>query len=187
MSPNIPVSMHSYEEATEFSGAQAGACTDPARLTVARNVILETLRLYPPLPMLTRVTTRDTELGGHPIPQGTTVVFSPYTVQHRPELYPDPQSFLPERWAGYAPTLRPPRGPFVAFGSGARKCIGDTFALTHATLALTSIAARWRLHALTGRAPRPATSVAMSPRGLRLLPEMRHPPMLPVPGCHTGR
>ncbi|MFD5352785.1 cytochrome P450 [Streptomyces sp. NPDC058657] len=176
-----------YEEAAKFLGREGDACADPARLVVARNVVLETLRLYPPLPMLTRVTTRETELGGHTVPQGTTVIFSPYTVQHRPGLYADPEAFLPERWADCAPGFRPPRGPFVAFGGGARKCIGDTFALTHATLALSSIAARWRLHALTDRTPKPATSMTMSPSRLRLLPEKRHPLTVPVHGPPAGR
>jgi pentalenene oxygenase len=122
------------------------------------------------LPAITRVTTRDARLDGQPVPAGTTVVFSPYTLHHRPELFPGPEDFDPGRWDDGGHGLRPPKGAFLAFGAGARQCIGDTFALTHAVLALSTIAARWQLRPVPGRSVRSAPRLVLSPTTLRLLP-----------------
>ncbi|MER5888655.1 cytochrome P450 [Streptomyces sp. NPDC001941] len=163
-----------YAEAIEEEARlQAGGKHDPARLPMARKVILETLRLYPPAPMITRLATQDTELGGHRVPRGTTVIFAPFTIQHRPDLYPDPDAFRPDRWPEHGSTLQLPRSPFSAFGGGARQCIGDTFGLTHATVALSTIAARWRLHRTTRREPRPGISLTLVPPRLTLTPHRR--------------
>ncbi|MCC0093451.1 cytochrome P450 [Streptomyces flavotricini] len=62
-----------------------------------------------------------------------------------------------------APT--PPRDAFLAFGGGARKCIGDTFGMTEATLALAAIAARRHPRPVPGHQCRPAPGAALTPRG----------------------
>lgn len=140
---------------------------DLPHLTLTRGVILESLRLYPPVPLLTRLATRDTRLGAHHIPAGSVVVYSPYCVQHQSGLYPEPDRFDPDRWDG---TTYPhqPRAPFLAFGAGPRQCVGDTFAMTQATLILATIAAHWYLHPTSRRKPRPALSAVLSPRTLRM-------------------
>jgi pentalenene oxygenase len=137
-----------------------------AKLEVTARVVQETLRLYPPAWMLTRTTTADTRLAGHPVAAGTTVVYSPYLVHHSADSYPDPELFDPDRWDGARP--QPPRHAFIPFGGGARKCIGDRFGTAEAVLALSAIAARWQLEPLPGRPVRPATGLTLSPRGLRL-------------------
>ncbi|MER7952793.1 cytochrome P450 [Streptomyces sp. NPDC096079] len=147
---------------------RASDTADPRQLPLTRAVITETLRLYPPVWLSMRTTTTDTPLGGHHVQAGTTVVLSPYLIQHRPDLYPDPELFDPGRWTG---TTRPapPRDAFVPFGAGARKCIGDQFALAETVLALAAIVNRWHLETpgrAAFRAPRPLT--ILQPRGLRL-------------------
>ncbi|MFD4656999.1 cytochrome P450 [Kitasatospora sp. NPDC058444] len=91
---------------------------------------------------LTRTVTRDTSLGGYPLPAGSGLVYSPYLLHHRPDLHADPETFDPDRCTPDRP--QPPRDAFIPFATGARKCIGDTFATTEATLALATIAARRR-------------------------------------------
>ena len=51
-----------------------------------------------------------------------------YTMQRDPELYPDPEAFLPERWLPEAESLglTPPKDAWMSFGDGARSCIGDS-------------------------------------------------------------
>lgn len=149
-------------EATDVPGA------DISRLPLARNVILETLRLFPPVPLLTRISTKDIRLGGHFLPAGTTVVYSPYLVQRQGEHFADPDSFVPDRWAGDGEPLRPPRGALLAFGGGARRCVGDTFGLVEAMLMLSTITRRWSMRSLPGSRVRPATSLVLSPRALRM-------------------
>ncbi|WP_036567309.1 cytochrome P450 [Nocardia sp. BMG51109] len=115
---------------------------DLPHLPLARRVITETLRLYPPTWILTRHVTADTTLGHTPIPAGTTIAVSPFIAHRSPQLYDDPAEFRPDRWIHRAPK---PDGRFIAFGAGARKCIGEDFAWMEATLALATITARWRL------------------------------------------
>lgn len=67
-------------------------------LEFTRRVFTETVRMRPPVWILTRTTSTDTELGGHPIAANTTVVYSPYLIHHRADLYDDPDRFDPDRW-----------------------------------------------------------------------------------------
>jgi pentalenene oxygenase len=138
---------------------------DLPNLKLTGGVITETLRMYPPAWMLPRIITTDTRLGGHPIPAGSILLYSPYLLHHRSDLYPNPDRFDPDRWAG-GHCAQLPRGAFIPFASGARKCIGDTFAITEATLTLATLTARWRLRLLSGRRVRPARAVLLQPRGL---------------------
>jgi cytochrome P450 len=148
-------------------GDRSATYDDADNLKLTRSIFAETIRLRPPVWILTRTTATDTELGGHAIRAGTTVVYSPYIIHHRRDLYGDPERFDPDRWDGERAAAQL-RDAFVGFGAGARKCIGDVFATTEATLALATIAARWHLTPVSGHRVRPARSAASSPQGLRL-------------------
>ncbi|MFE0522998.1 cytochrome P450 [Streptomyces sp. NPDC058954] len=162
--PHIAERLHAEADAV-LAGGVAGF-DDLPRLEVTRNIITETMRLYPPGWLLTRTTTVDAELGGRHIPAGTDVAFSPYQIHHRGDLFTEPERFDPDRWApDRAGAI--PREAFLPFGGGARKCIGDAYALTEATLALATIAARWRLEPTPGRRVRAAPyALALGPKGL---------------------
>jgi cytochrome P450 len=163
--PEIEHRLHAEVDAV-LAGAPA-SYEDLPKLELTGRVVTETLRIYPAAWILTRTITTDTHLGGHPIPAGSTLIYSPYLLHHRPDLYPDPDRFDPDRWTnGHTP--QPPRQILIPFGGGARKCIGDTFAITEATLALATITARWRLRPLPGHHVHPAPAVSLRPRGLRM-------------------
>ncbi|WP_438296213.1 cytochrome P450 [Streptomyces sp. HUAS TT7] len=131
-------------------------------LAVTHRIVTETLRAYPPAWLLTRVVSADTTLGGHHVSAGSTVVFSPYVIHRRGDLYPDPDRFDPDRWA----EGKPPRDAFFPYGAGARKCVGDQFGETEAVLTLASIAARWVLRPPPGYRARPSLGATL---GLRKL------------------
>ncbi|WP_240152077.1 cytochrome P450 [Streptomyces mobaraensis] len=141
------------------------------RLTAA--VVNEALRLYPPAWLLTRTTTSDTSLGGHTLPGGTTVIYSAYLLHRRPDLFPDPERFDPDRWIVAPGEPAPPRTAFLPFGSGPRKCIGDVFALTEAALALATVVADWELRPANGRRVRPAPRLVLSPHRLPMITAAR--------------
>ncbi|GLZ33932.1 cytochrome P450 [Lentzea sp. NBRC 105346] len=149
----------------EVDAVLSGPATldDLASLELTNRVILEVLRLYPPAWILNRVVSADTSLGGHSIPAGTTLVYSPYLIHHRADLYPSPSRFDPDRW------LAAPPHPltFVPFGGGARKCIGDQFGVVEATLVLATVMRRWELEPV-GRAVRPSAALTLRPVGLRM-------------------
>lgn len=146
---------------------------DLARLDLAHRVVAETLRYYPSAWFYSRTVTAPVELAGEHLTPGTPVLLSPYLLHHRPDLYPDPERFDPGRWS---PERRAelPRQAYVPFGYGARKCIGDVYALTEITLALAVIASRWHLRPRPGPLPphlvepRPWTVIHPAPLRLRL-------------------
>ncbi|MGW0336605.1 cytochrome P450 [Streptomyces sp. NPDC003011] len=157
---------------TVLAGRTRPAADDLPRLVHTRNIVTETLRHSPPGWLFTRVTTRDTRLAGHPLRKGSTVLYSPYLLQHDPASFPDPDRFLPDRWLpGQA--APGPQGAMVPFAAGSRKCLGDAFAMTEAVVAVAVIAGRWRLRHPPGPVERPRPAVTLGPRSLVMTCEPR--------------
>lgn len=150
---------------------------DLANLTFTKQVIMESLRLYPPVWMSTRVVTEATELGGYKFDKGTTFLISPYILHHNPDLFHQPESFNPDRWQPGGMSDESRRS-VLPFGAGARKCIGDQFGLTEMTIALAGIAARWDLNPVSDRPLQPIARATLKPGRLPMrLQERRHEPV----------
>jgi cytochrome P450 len=158
-------------EADEVLGGRLATWDDMPRLDYAGRVVHEALRLYPPAWVIPRVTTRETVLAGRRLPRGATVLFTPYLTHRRADVHRDPLRFDPDRWPeGAGRGGRPMstgRGSYVPFGEGAHRCIGETFALVEATMAVASVAARWSLRPLPAARPvRPAARAVLAPQRL---------------------
>ncbi|MEV8525101.1 cytochrome P450 [Streptomyces sp. NPDC052000] len=154
--PEVEAQLHA--EVDETLAGRTATPDDLDGLAYTRRVISEVLRMYPAGWFFTRVTTADTTLAGQALPAGTALLYSAYLLQHRPDLFPDPERFDPDRW------LKPsgdslPRGAHVPFGGGNRKCIGDQFALVEMTLALATVCTRWSVH------PDPGATLRVRVRG----------------------
>ncbi len=137
---------------------------DLGNLPTVSRVLTETLRMYPAGWLLTRVVSRDTELAGIRLPEGTTVAVSPHIIHRREDIYERANEFTPSRWDD----VKPDRTTYIPFGAGARKCIGDQFALTEAGLALATITARWQLTALSDRPVSASLKHLPAPRHLMM-------------------
>jgi cytochrome P450 len=162
------------EEADQVLGGRIATSEDLPLLPVAGRVVTEVLRMYPPGWLLTRQATRPTQLGGYPIKRGQILVFSPYLIHRHPDYFTNPSAFDPDRWLpGREMAL--PRGAYVPFGAGTRRCIGDNFGSTEATLALASISGRWRLTALPGAVVESYPRALLRPRSLVMRAEARTP------------
>ncbi|WP_234439652.1 MULTISPECIES: cytochrome P450 [Streptomyces] len=162
--PEVEQRLHAEVDSV-LDGGPAGYADLP-RLPLTERVVNETLRLRPPGWFFTRVVTADTHLGEYVLPAGTSVAYSPYLIHHRPDLHHEPESFAPDRWAPSHP--QPPRHAFLPFASGARKCIGDSFSMVESTLALATIASRWRLEHVPGHRGRLAAAVTLELRDLHM-------------------
>lgn len=162
--PEIEERLH-QETARVLAGAPA-RYRDLPDLPLTGHIITEALRLYPPGWLFTRTVTTDTRLGGYDLPAGTSVVYSPYILHRRNDLYRNPDRFDPDRWDTPQPPIR--RKEFVAFGAGPRRCPGEAFAFTELSLALATIAGRWRIRHRVGTRARPAVAMALHPRDLRI-------------------
>ena len=103
-----------------------------------RAVVYETLRLRPVISLVNRTLKTPMEFGGYELPAGVKVVPSIYLVHRRPDVYPEPERFLPERFLS-----RPPGTyTWIPFGGGIRRCLGGAFAQFEMEVVLRELAAR---------------------------------------------
>ena len=118
---------------------------DVADLEVTDRVVTETLRLYPPVYALPRVTDEEVVMDGYRIPERERVVLPFRQIQRDERFFEDPDEFRPSRWDG---DLRSELHNFAyaPFGGGPRICIGREFALLEAKLALATIGREFDLY-----------------------------------------
>lgn len=119
-------------------GAAADVATwtaDGRQTPFLRQVLRETLRLYPPAWTILRETTEPLEVEGILLPAKASLILSPYCLHRNPKYFDHPEAFLPERFAG---TEEPPwpKFAYIPFGAGGRTCIGNTYAQLEASIVL---------------------------------------------------
>ena len=140
---------------------------DIDRLPYARMVIDEAMRLYPPAHSMTRFALGPDQLGDVAIPAHSVVVVSPWLIHRNPALWPDPDSFDPERFSPARSEGRA-RYSFIPFGAGPRICLGAGFAITEAVLVLATILQHWRVRMVPEHPVEPIALITLRPRfGLR--------------------
>ncbi len=139
-------------EVDRVRGAQPAAAWLPSvgdlyQLGYTRQVIDETLRIYPPTALLARQNTEADAIGGYPIPAGSMIILMPYMVHRHPEVWDDPERFDPERFTAAAVEERP-KSAYIPFASGPRVCLGNNFALLEMIYALSMASARYTIEAV---------------------------------------
>ncbi|MDC0743293.1 cytochrome P450 [Polyangium mundeleinium] len=153
-----------------------GALPDLAPERIARCALLdatarETLRLQPVVLMVGRLLQRPMRIGGYDLEAGTPALVSIYLIHRRPDLYPDPTRFDPDRF------LRQRFAPheWLPFGGGIRRCIGMAFALYEMKMILATILARTELRLPRfGKVHEVRRGVTIAPsRGMPLVMERR--------------
>ena len=125
-------------------------------------VIRETLRLRPVVPFVGRQLREAAELGGYDLAPGTIVMPAIYLTHTRPDVYPRPYEFRPERFLDGGPDTF----GWLPFGGGTRRCIGAAFAELEMRVVLSTILRRATLRAASEKAERMVRrNVTLSPRG----------------------
>jgi len=140
--PDVEAKLHA--ELSVVLGGRTPTLSDLPSLQFTRMVFAESMRLYPPAWIIERRAIEGFEVGGYGIPRGALVLVSPYLVQHDPRWWGEPGTFYPERFPSDVSATRP-KFAYFPFGAGTRMCIGEQFAWMEGTLALATIAQRWRL------------------------------------------
>jgi len=144
------------DELNRVLGGRLPTIDDYEHLLWCQYVFKEALRLYPPVWLLTCAAAVDTELDGHPVPKGTRVMASQWSLHRDPRWYDAPDEFRPERWEPAA-AQKIPENAWVPFGGGPRVCIGTRFAQVEATLVIATLAQRHTLEVDPGEiSPVPA-------------------------------
>lgn len=135
-------------------------------------VLDEVLRLYPPAWIGPRRAVREFEFGGYTVPKGAYVNYCSWASHRLPEVFPEPEAFIPERFTRECKAALP-RGAYVPFGGGSRICIGKRFGQTEVKLVATKLLQRLRIDALPGRTMTIRQMPTLSPRGglrMRVVP-----------------
>lgn len=166
LSENPGVSEKLMAEIATLKG-QTPTVRDLPQMPYSEQVIKETMRLYPAAGGVTRQPLHDIELGGYRIPKGSNVAISTYAMQRDPKLFPDPLRFDPER---FAPENEGniPRYAYLPFGGGPRICIGNSFAMMEARLALITILQQWKVTLAPNQKVRAEQLFTTRPKGGKL-------------------
>jgi cytochrome P450 len=142
---------------------------DLPKLVYTGRIIKEAMRLYPPGWLVSREAISDCELAGYRIAAGTQVAMSQWTLHRDGRWFADPTAFNPDRWTpAFEKDL--PKFAYFPFGGGARRCIGDMFAIMEANLILATLAQRVRLSLVPGHPVELLPQLTLRPRfGMRMV------------------
>ncbi|MCV6586472.1 MAG: cytochrome P450 [Marinibacterium sp.] len=149
---------HRDWQARAAAEAQA-AGGDPSRLRICRDVFRETLRLYPPVPMMVRENRCARRFRGRDIPVGAQLVISPWHLHRHDRIWRDPDAFDPGRWR-----RDPPRAAYAPFSKGKRVCPGAGFAMAEGVVLIARILQQFDIHALPDRVPVPVAHLTLRAR-----------------------
>jgi cytochrome P450 len=113
-------------------------------------VMKETLRRYPPLPVIPRIAERDFEFEGRRVPAGAMVIVAPIHTHHMPEWFPAPDVFDPERFAPERAEHERHTHAWIPFGGGPHHCLGLRFAETQIKSVMHQLVRRYRFRVEPG-------------------------------------
>ena len=163
--PDIQAQLHN-EAVAVYGGRTELDIDDIERLTLTRQVIDESLRLYPPAAILTRKAKEPAMIGGRNIERGDQILIPIYALHRNRILWDDPDSFQPARFADPAAI---DRFSYIPFGAGRRMCVGASFAIQEAVTILSTLLRQFRFDLIPGEQPEPVFTLTLRPEpGIRL-------------------
>ncbi|WP_333714862.1 cytochrome P450 [Yoonia sp.] len=144
------------QEAADFDGTFAAL----SRLKVTRDVFRETLRLYPPVPMMVRETARPETFRKRLVARGSQIVLSPWHLHRHTRFWDEPDAFDPARWEteGGKATAR---SAYLPFSAGPRVCTGAGFAMIEGVVLLSRLVRDYRFAVLAARQPIPVAHLTV--------------------------
>jgi cytochrome P450 len=161
--PAVEANLHA--ELDQALGRGRPVPGDLAGLAYLRQVLDETMRLYPPLPiMMMRRALADDVVGGRRVPQRSIVAIIPWVVHRHRKLWPDPDRFDPERFAPAAAASRS-RYAYLPFAAGPRVCVGASLAMLQLTIIVVMLARCLRFRLVPGRPIEPTAWTNIRPQG----------------------
>ncbi|MQT15183.1 cytochrome P450 [Segnochrobactrum spirostomi] len=143
-------------------GDRTPTLEDLPRLDWCKSVIQETLRLYPPVPLLPRQARDADRIGAVDVEKGALVMIAPWLLHRARDLWDRPNHFLPERFLNDA-RIEP--YTFIPFSVGPRICAGLNFGLSEAILCLAILAQRFSIRVRPGYRVEPVCRLTLRPNG----------------------
>jgi cytochrome P450 len=157
-----------FPDADARVAGEVADAADIEALSFTRMVLEESLRLYPPAPIISRDSIGSDVVGGIAIRPHTSIMISPWVLHRHTTLWDDPDYFDPERFApGRRETI--PRFAYIPFGTGPRVCIGMGFAMQEALIILSALFRRFRFELMPGHPVEPQARLTLRPKfGLKM-------------------
>ena len=165
-------------ELETISGQGFNCLADMTKLGYARQILDETLRLYPPGWLMTRKAVKDDQFGQYFVPSGTEVYISPYLIQRHPSIWDSPEEFDPDRFEAARSRGRHPM-TMLPFSAGPRRCIGEALARIEMQMHLVMIAKHLRLRCPDTQRVQLETGVNLRNKyEFMMTPEIRQPSLI---------
>ena len=162
-----------HAEISAVIGANAPTFDDVKRLEFLREVVRETLRLYPPVPFLVRDTAKQEVIGERSMEEGSLVFVPVWLLQRNTNIWSNADAFDPDRF-GTADGQEAARCAYMPFSAGPRVCIGAAFAMQETVLYLAALLQAFRVHTSEGHTPEPVARMTLrSSNGVPLVFERR--------------
>jgi cytochrome P450 len=131
-----------------------------AKLPLLDAVVKESMRVLPPVPMHPRLVAEETELAGHRLVPGTELFLSIFHMHHDPDLFEQPERFLPDRWS----RIKPSPYEYNPFSAGPRMCIGASFATMEIKIVLATLLQQFRVEMPARARVDRRVQITMAPR-----------------------
>ncbi len=150
-------------------GGRAPTVAEVPQLQFVEHIIMESMRLYPPVFAMGRMAKEPCVVGGYDIPPGTTFLMSQWVSHRDPRYFDAPEEFRPERWAEEK-MQHLPKFAYFPFGGGPRLCIGAPLAMVEAMLIVATVAQRFRFELVEDQPAKIFPCVTLRPRhGIRAI------------------
>jgi len=144
------------DEASEFSDEFA----DLSKLVATRDVFRETLRLFPPVPMMVREAAQPETFRKRHVPKSSQIVVSPWHLHRQSRLWDDPDEFRPDRWATQNGKECSQKA-YLPFSAGSRVCTGAGFAMMEGVLLLSKLVSAYTFEIDESRPPVPVAQLTV--------------------------
>ncbi len=159
--PEVEAKLHT--ELNEVLAGRVPQMEDVENLKFTRAILDETMRLYPPVPILSRQAKDEDEMRGKIIPPGSIMLIVPWLIQRHKKYWDNPDHFIPERFMPDAP--KPTKFTYIPFSAGPRVCLGKNFGIVESVLSIATLAQRFHLSMPAGTKLQHECRLTLRPKG----------------------
>lgn len=151
LSQNPEAERKFHAELDAVSGDESLTPADYPRLKFTEQILAESMRLFPPVWTLGRLSIEEHEFGGFHIPPQSLVLASQFLAHRDARYWEQPEDFVPERWSDLSIKEAGNKFIYFPFSKGVRNCIGENFAWMETVLLLAVLGRRWKLKLQPGQ------------------------------------
>jgi cytochrome P450 len=159
--PEVEEKLHA--ELDRVLGGRTPGADDLPKLVYLRQVLDETMRLYPPLPVMLRSAAERDTVCGRPVPRKSIVAVMPWVVHRHRRLWPEPDRFDPDRFSPGQSSRDRSRYAYIPFGVGPHVCVGASLALNEILIAVAILAQRFRFRLVPDQRIEPVAWTTLRP------------------------